>query len=94
MQKIVINSCLGGFSLSREGVMAYAKRKGIKLYPFVNKIDPNGHIDFHNFEPYDGQHDIVCIHYHTKPLKDGKYIEKTYFNPRMDIKRDDPILLP
>jgi hypothetical protein len=92
MQRIVINNCFGGFSLSHEGVMAYAKRKGIKLYPFVEKR-VNGHMDFNNFESYDGQHDIVCIHYSTKPLpKNGKYSEEGYFRDR-DIKRDDPDLI-
>lgn len=31
--KIVINSCYGGFGLSHEGVMHYAKLKGLTLYP-------------------------------------------------------------
>jgi len=30
--KIVINSCFGGFSLSKVGVMRYAELKGFKLY--------------------------------------------------------------
>jgi hypothetical protein len=31
--KIVISKCYGGFGLSEEAYMAYAKRKGITLYP-------------------------------------------------------------
>jgi hypothetical protein len=31
--KVVINKCHGGFGLSHEAVMAYAERKGMKLYP-------------------------------------------------------------
>lgn len=33
MRKIVINICYGGFGLSDEAVYAYARRKGLKLYP-------------------------------------------------------------
>ena len=32
-RKVVTNRCHGGFSLSHEGVLAYAAHKGIKLYP-------------------------------------------------------------
>jgi hypothetical protein len=31
--KVVINTCHGGFGLSHAAVLAYAKRKGITLYP-------------------------------------------------------------
>ena len=31
--KVVINSSYGGFSLSHEAIMAYAKRKGTVVYP-------------------------------------------------------------
>lgn len=33
MQKIVINSCYGGFGLSHEAMLEYAKRKDITVYP-------------------------------------------------------------
>jgi hypothetical protein len=32
-QLIVVNKCYGGFSLSHEGIMAYAEVKGWTLYP-------------------------------------------------------------
>ena len=32
MPKVVINKCFGGFGLSHEAVMAYAKLKGFALY--------------------------------------------------------------
>lgn len=32
MRKIVVNKCYGGFGLSHEGILEYAKRKGIKIY--------------------------------------------------------------
>jgi hypothetical protein len=33
MKEIVINVCYGGFSLSHEGMLEYARLKGITLYP-------------------------------------------------------------
>lgn len=36
MQKIVSNQCFGGFGLSHEAIMLYAKYKGIKLYFWDN----------------------------------------------------------
>lgn len=33
IQKIVVNRCHGGFGLSHAGVLAYARHKGITLYP-------------------------------------------------------------
>lgn len=33
MQKIVTNRCHGGFGLSHEAVLEYARQKGIRLYP-------------------------------------------------------------
>jgi len=31
--KVMINTCYGGFSISEEAVYAYAKRKGLSIYP-------------------------------------------------------------
>lgn len=36
-QKIVINSCFGGFDLSEKGVLRYAALKNIDLYPWKGK---------------------------------------------------------
>lgn len=36
--KIVINTCYGGFNLSKEAVLLYAKYKGIELYPEDEKL--------------------------------------------------------
>lgn len=38
MQRIVINACYGGFSLSREGVRRYAELKGRECYIFGSNI--------------------------------------------------------
>lgn len=90
--KIVINKCFGGFGLSHEAIMLYAKLSKFKLYPFVAKMTNNGNMDYKHFESYHGQDCIVC-HYSKKPLKkDGTYIEDSYFSNN-DIERNDPILI-
>lgn len=38
MMKVVINRCFGGFSLSEAAMLAYAKRKGLTLFPEPNKF--------------------------------------------------------
>jgi len=94
--KVVINRCYGGFGLSYEGVMEYAKQKGIKLYGFVDVslIHDKKPKDFNNkqFKPYEGE-ECLFIHYSKKPLtKKGTYINKEYFFPS-DIERHDPALV-
>lgn len=87
MKEIVINGCFGGFNLSYDGVMAYAKAKGIKLYAFVEKRGADGRI-----EEYDGKENVFLVHYSTKPLKNEKYDHDSYFSNR-DMERDDPALI-
>lgn len=36
MAKIVYNACYGGFGISEQGILHYAKLKGIELYPEKN----------------------------------------------------------
>lgn len=37
MREIVINVCYGGFSLSTEAIIAYAKAKGKQVFGYINK---------------------------------------------------------
>lgn len=37
--KLAINTRYGGFNISQKGMLEIAKRKGLKVYPYVN--DPN-----------------------------------------------------
>ena len=93
-RKVVINACFGGFGLSYKGLMAYAEKKGIHLYAFVDARKPEGHLDFDNHVPYHGENEesFSCVHYATSPLVNGKYKAKTYFSPS-EIERDDPALV-
>lgn len=40
--KIILNKCYGGFDVSKEAYMLYAKKKGLSLYQYV--------CDFTNFK--------------------------------------------
>ena len=97
MQNIVINSCYGGFGLSPAAVVEFAKRKGFKIYPFIEKRKPDGSLDTDHFEDYKfgkyKEERYLTIHYSKKPLtKDGKYVEDFYFHYG-DIPRNDPDLV-
>lgn len=76
--KIVINSCYGGFSLSHEAVLAYAKRKGITLY-FENELNFLTHY-----------YTIPIKEYNA--LQDDEEQNKHYFSCRY-IERNDPDLV-
>ena len=93
-KEVVINKQFGGFSLSHEGVMEYAKNKGIKLYPYVDKRNIDGSLksfrDEDRIEPYTDQ-EACIIYYYTKPQK-GKDRDDAFFSDR-DIDRDDPALI-
>lgn len=90
MTKIVYNACFGGFGLSYDAVMEYAKRKGFKLYcggrsdsadfnaPYValSRADVmgRGRVSFHSF-------------FKSPDLNwDSHFADK-------DIPRDDPDLV-
>ena len=93
--KVVINKCFGGFGLSHDAVMAYAKKKGFELYPFVDKRDVFDGLDLSSagrFKPYVDGERVFIIHYSTKPLKDGMYEKDSYFAER-EIERGDPELV-
>jgi hypothetical protein len=93
--KIVINSGFGGFGLSYQGVMHYAKLKGFVLYPFL---------DHCTREVYKERAVIgnpgLLHHYSRVPLeglpigKDGDPVlpSGSYFSV-LDIPRDDLALI-
>lgn len=90
---VVINDCFGGFGLSHEGVMEYAKIKGIKLYAYVNERKGDGRINFDVCRPYNDLKDAATlIHYYTKKLKKGKHEDSNYFSAH-NIERNDPALV-
>ena len=95
MTKVVIKKCYGGFGLSYEGMMEYAKIKGVNLYGYVSAKNQNGSTDFENYVPYSPTKDSWCIHYITKKINKKKIsrveLNKHYFEKSID--RDDPSLV-
>lgn len=99
-KEIVINKCWGGFGLSHEAIILYAKFAGFKLYPFVECREKKGvkwSAYTGKFKPYtrncdkDNPYDLPG--YSKKPLKDGKYENDSYFSASYDIPRYDPFLV-
>lgn len=91
--KVAINKCWGGFGLSHKAIMRYAELAGLKLYPFIDTRNKDGHINFNKFTPYTGQKDVLIIYYSTKPLNGkGKYENKIYWS-YCEIERNDPLLI-
>lgn len=93
--KIVVNRCHGGFGLSYEATMEYARLAGIKLYASVNARKPNGSLDLDHQKPFDvgSKEPYTSIHYTTKPLTANGQIEEDSYWSDHDLKRDDLILI-
>jgi hypothetical protein len=91
--KVVINACYGGFGLSYEGVMDYARRKGIKLYAFVD----DGAWDLAKPKvPYDGTGapppGLGVLYYLTVPRWADREHEGAWWSER-GPDRSDPALV-
>lgn len=70
--KVVINRRYGGFGLSHEATMEFARRKGITIYPFVGARGPDGRLKFGELVPYvPGKEKPFCLHYATAPEYDA-----------------------
>lgn len=104
MQKIVINDCYGGFSLSHEAIMRYAELKGITLHPWIDDIfkkvygdratlsNPDMFIHY-TFVPQD-EYVEVAEEEKKKPISPGRFRKSSlmYFSDRA-IVRTDPSLI-
>lgn len=94
--KIVLNKCYGGFGLSHEAIMLYAKLSKFKLYAFVD--DPNKPFSLGKdrslvpWKPDKEKQEPFLVYYYKKLTKTGKPIEKSYWYHK-DIERNDPILV-
>jgi hypothetical protein len=103
MSEVVINGCYGGFNLSHPAVLAYAERKGIKLYPEPDEIGVKiwGRPD--DLAEYKG-----IVHYYKVPHEQYKALydeiqasgenykrlnDQDWYFSVSDIDRDDPDLV-
>lgn len=91
MRKIVINSCHGGFSLSFQGVMEYARIKGIQLYPFKEAEGSTFRNSIY-ISASSADANNLFIYYATEPIVNGVLTKDNYFSVH-SIPRDDPALV-
>lgn len=90
-QKIVINNCYGGFSLSEKAVLRYAELKGIKIYVVQDKY---GFPTFLTVPPDQVTPKLENWHAATDKEKQesNDAYNREHFSGR-DFKRDDPLLV-
>ena len=95
--KIVINRCYGGFGLSHEAVMLYAKKKGWELHAYVNS--PVSFDKYIKFIP--GNVVPIIIFYTIIPLvfndegeisKEQENNDSLWFRTEC-VERNDPLLV-
>lgn len=90
--KIILNKCYGGFDVSKEAYMLYAKKKGLELYQYAS--------DFDNFKKciYKKTNDEALFkNYFIKDMGDNIEISnedyKKYNLYLNNEHRQDPILI-
>lgn len=90
--KIILNKCYGGFDVSKEAYMLYAKKKGLELYQYAS--------DFVNFKKciYKKTNDETLFkNYFIKDMGDNIEISnedyEKYHLYLDDEHRQDPILI-
>lgn len=92
MKKVILNKCYGGFDISKEAYMLYAKKKGLTLYLYEsNYISPRKFI-------YKKTNDeTLFIHYFTKDMGDNVEISnedyEKYCLYLREEHREDPVLI-
>lgn len=102
--KIAVNRCWGGFGLSHEAIMAIAKRKGDKVYAWLDAKTAAEHGTVEKAAKAQKKNCFVFIHYTTVPQaeyekvaaedkKRGNYIRSNALCYDRDFQRHDPDLI-
>lgn len=93
--KIVINSCYGGFGLSEAGVLAYARHKGLTLFPENSGYSLVGKIYY--TKPADQRTPALSSEeFYARPLEERATSNAAYRAQVLhvhDIPRDDLALV-
>lgn len=92
MKKVILNKCYGGFDVSKEAYMLYAKKKGLTLYlyesEFINKKFIYKKIN---------NDDSIFRYYFTKDMGDNIEISnedyEKYCLYLRNEHREDPVLI-
>lgn len=90
---VVINACHGGFSLSEAGVLAYAERKGLTLYPEHSRF---GFTTWWTVPKAQRPAELEGEAWHRASMEERQAHNAAYTAGTLsdrDIKRDDPDLL-
>lgn len=95
--KIVINKCYGGFGLSHEGVLEFARRKGLKVYP-EKVYEALGGIYTYWLIPKEDRRllEEKQKRFYELPLEERKAFNNEYGSSAFSdfyIARDDPVLV-
>jgi len=92
VQKIVINSCHGGFSLSETGVRAYAEKKGFPLYEEAGRFGKTFWlVPIEERVVFPPSKDWVKLPVEERIALNQMYRGQTLYS--RDIDRDDSILV-
>jgi hypothetical protein len=92
MKKVILNKCFGGFDVSKEAYMLYAKKKGLTLYLYESEFINRKFI----YKKVNDDNSIFR-HYFIKDMGDNVEISnEDYEKYRLYLKdehREDPILI-
>lgn len=92
MKKVILNKCFGGFDVSKEAYMLYAKKKGLRLYLYESEFINRKFI----YKKVNDDNSIFR-HYFIKDMGDNVEISnedyEKYCLYLKDEHREDPILI-
>lgn len=95
MKKVILNKCYGGFDVSKEAYLLYAKKKGLNLYIYEGEFIKNSK-DF-IYKKITDDNNSIFVNYFTKDFGDISKISNEEFEKYClylkDGHREDPILI-
>lgn len=92
MRKVILNKCFGGFDVSKEAYMSYAKKKGLTLYLYRTEL-----IDGKFIYKKVNDDNSIFRYYFIKDIGDNVEISdedyEKYCLYLKDGHREDPVLI-
>ena len=92
MKKVILNKCFGGFDVSKEAYMLYAKKKGLTLHLYESKLINKNFI----YKKVDNDSSLFR-HYFTKDMGNNVEISNEEYEKYClylnDGHREDPVLI-
>ena len=90
--KVVVNHCFGGFGLSHEAALLYAKLKGFDIYAYTREDRTDGNY-YRRVKPFEK---CYCPCYLKQDVGDSpssEALNAVEWLSSYDIERDDPALV-